>query len=64
MMLNDRLDDLYAQLTNPVDYTRRITREYIADWIAYAKNENNEQIVAYDWLIDLKHNKYQNKVKN
>lgn len=53
MMLNDRLDDLYAQLTNPVDYTRRITREYIADWINYAKNENNEPIVAYDWLIDL-----------
>lgn len=52
-MLNNRLDDLYAQLTCPQDYTKRITREYIADWIQYAKNENDEPITAHDWLVDL-----------
>lgn len=52
-MLNERLDELYSQLINTTNYDKRIPREYIADWVKHTRNENNEPIVAHDWLVDL-----------
>lgn len=53
--LDKKLTALYEQLVSGSDYSKLISREYVADWLIHSgvRNENNSPITPHDWLIDI-----------